>query len=128
MRRIAFVLLLRFDCFLSWQPSRRSTAARLVTTQAGNGCSHGAGLPAIRRAHADPRFRCQTCRCWLFPRVAWSRAASHLLRSFLFDVSPFDPGVRAFSAIVMLLLALAGSVLPARRASGTDAMLALGGE
>jgi hypothetical protein len=32
-------------------------------------------------------------------------AASRLLRSFLFEVSPFDPGVLALSAIAMLLLA-----------------------
>jgi predicted permease len=55
-------------------------------------------------------------------------AASHLLRSFLFDVSPFDPGVLVLSAFAMLLLALAASALPARRASITDPMLALRGE
>src|SRR5438876_2770565 len=55
-------------------------------------------------------------------------AASHLLRSFLFEVSPFDPGVLALSAIAMLLLSLAASALPARRASSTDPMLALRGE
>jgi predicted permease len=55
-------------------------------------------------------------------------AASRLLRSFLFEVSPFDPGVLALSAIAMLLLALAASALPARRASDTDPMLALRGE
>jgi predicted permease len=55
-------------------------------------------------------------------------AASRLLRSFLFEVSPFDPAVLVFSAIAMLLLALAASALPARRASSTDPMLALRGE
>jgi predicted permease len=55
-------------------------------------------------------------------------AASRLLRSFLFEVSPFDPGVLAVSAIAMLLLALAASALPARRASSTDPMRALRGE
>jgi predicted permease len=55
-------------------------------------------------------------------------AASRLLRSFLFEVSPFDPGVLALSAFAMLLLALAASALPARRASSTDPMLALRGE
>jgi predicted permease len=55
-------------------------------------------------------------------------AASGLLRSFLFDVSPFDPGVLALSTVAMLLLALAASALPARRASSTDPMLALRGE
>jgi predicted permease len=55
-------------------------------------------------------------------------AASRLLRSFLFEVSPFDPGVLSLSAIAMLLLALAASALPAARASSTDPMLALRGE
>jgi predicted permease len=55
-------------------------------------------------------------------------AASHLLRSFLFEVSPFDPGVLALSAMAMLLLALAACALPAKRASSTDSMLALRGE
>jgi predicted permease len=55
-------------------------------------------------------------------------AASRLLRSFLFEVSPFDPGVLSLSAIAMLLLTLAASALPARRASSTDPMLALRGE
>jgi predicted permease len=54
--------------------------------------------------------------------------ASRLLRSFLFEVSPFDPGVLAFSTMAMLLLALAASALPARRASSTDPMLASRGE
>lgn len=53
---------------------------------------------------------------------------SHLLRSFLFDVSPLDPGVLALSAVAMLLLALAAAALPARRAAGTDLVLALRGE
>ena len=55
-------------------------------------------------------------------------AVSRLLRSFLFAVSPFDPVVLTLAAVAMLLLALAASALPARRASRTDPMLALRGE
>jgi predicted permease len=55
-------------------------------------------------------------------------AVSRLLRSLLFGVSPFDPMVLGISAVVMLLLALAVSLLPARRASMTDPMLAVRGE
>jgi predicted permease len=55
-------------------------------------------------------------------------AASRLLRSFLFGVSPFDPLVLTFSAAAMLLLALAASALPAARAAKADPMLALRGE
>jgi putative ABC transport system permease protein len=64
------------------------------------------------------------CALGLFGAVA----ASRLLRSFLYAVSPFDPGVLALSAVAMLLLALAASALPAKRASSTDPMLALRGE
>jgi predicted permease len=55
-------------------------------------------------------------------------AASRLLRTFLFAVSPFDPVVLTLAAVAMLLLALAASALPARRASRTDPMQALRGE
>ena len=55
-------------------------------------------------------------------------AASRLLRTFLFAVSPFDPVVLTLAALAMLLLALAASALPARRASRTNPMLALRGE
>jgi ABC-type antimicrobial peptide transport system permease subunit len=55
-------------------------------------------------------------------------AASRLLGSFLFGISPVDPVVLPLSAFAMLLLALAASALPARRAAKTDPMLALRGE
>jgi predicted permease len=55
-------------------------------------------------------------------------AASSLLRSFLFGVSPFDPMVLALAAIAVLVLALAASALPARRAASIDPMQALRGE
>jgi ABC-type lipoprotein release transport system permease subunit len=55
-------------------------------------------------------------------------AASRLLRSFLFDVSPFDPSGLTVSVLAMLLLTLAGSALPAKRACTTDPMTAVHGE
>jgi putative ABC transport system permease protein len=48
-----------------------------------------------------------------------------LLRSFLFGVSPFDPLVLAVAAAFVLMLALAASLLPARRAASIDPMKAL---
>jgi len=54
-----------------------------------------------------------------------SAAASHLLQSFLFGVSPLDPMVLALAALVVLLLALTASLLPARRAASIDPMKAL---
>jgi putative ABC transport system permease protein len=47
-------------------------------------------------------------------------AVSHLLSSLLFGVSAFDPMVMTLAAISLLLLALAASLLPARRAASVD--------
>jgi ABC-type antimicrobial peptide transport system permease subunit len=52
-------------------------------------------------------------------------AASHLLQSFLFEVSPFDPLVLVLAVLSVLMLALAASLLPARRAASIDPMKAL---
>jgi ABC-type antimicrobial peptide transport system permease subunit len=60
--------------------------------------------------------------------LAGAVAASGLLRSFLFGVSPFDPLVMIMAAIVVLLLALVASALPAGRAASIDPMQALRGE
>jgi len=55
-------------------------------------------------------------------------AASKLLRSLLFGVSPFDPLVLSIAVLGVLLLALAASGLPALRAASIDPMRALRGE
>lgn len=60
--------------------------------------------------------------------LAGAAAASSLLRSFLFDVSPWDPLTMAGAAAVVLVLALAASAIPARRAASVDPMKALRGE
>ena len=52
-------------------------------------------------------------------------AASRLLGTFLFGVSPFDPLVLALAAAFVLLLAWLASLLPARRAASIDLMSAL---
>ncbi len=49
--------------------------------------------------------------------LAGAFAASHLLRSFLFGVSGVDPLVLTLAAASLLLLTLAASLLPARRAA-----------
>jgi putative ABC transport system permease protein len=60
--------------------------------------------------------------------LAGAAAASRLLRSLLFGVSPFDPLVLALAAFGVLLLVLLASTLPARRAASIDPMQALRGE
>ena len=55
-------------------------------------------------------------------------AASRLLGSFLFGVSPFDPLVVTLAAVFVLLLAWLASLLPARRAASVDLMSVLRAE
>ena len=52
-------------------------------------------------------------------------AASRLLRTLVFDVSPFDPLVLILAAVLVLMLAMAASLLPARRAASIDPMKSL---
>jgi predicted permease len=60
--------------------------------------------------------------------LAGAAAASTILRSFLFHVSPFDPIVMILTALTVLALALLASALPARRAASVDPIQALRGE
>jgi predicted permease len=55
-------------------------------------------------------------------------AASRLLGSFLFAVSPFDPLVLSLAGVVVLLLACMASLMPARRAASIDLMSVLRAE
>jgi len=55
-------------------------------------------------------------------------AASGLMRSLLYDVSPFDPFMLTAAALGVLLLTIAASALPALRAASIDPMRALRGE
>jgi putative ABC transport system permease protein len=57
--------------------------------------------------------------------VVGSLAVSRLVRSFLFSVSPTDPLIYVEGIVIMLLLALLASALPATRASSTDPSKAL---
>jgi ABC-type antimicrobial peptide transport system permease subunit len=54
--------------------------------------------------------------------------ATRLLRSMLFQVDPLDPFVIVLAAISIFLLALAASVIPARRAASIEPMQALRAE
>jgi putative ABC transport system permease protein len=52
-------------------------------------------------------------------------AASQLLKSFLFGVSPFDPWCLTLATVLVLALALVASLLPAQRAASINPMQAL---
>jgi putative ABC transport system permease protein len=57
--------------------------------------------------------------------VLGSLAISRLIAAFLFDVSATDPLIYAAAAAVMILMTLAASALPARRAASADPLDAL---
>jgi putative ABC transport system permease protein len=57
--------------------------------------------------------------------LAAAVGAAHLLRSFLFGVSPFDPLTFCAVPLLMLICALLASWIPARRAASVDPMQAL---
>ena len=57
--------------------------------------------------------------------LASAAATSHLLHSFLFGVRAYDPLALTGASILVLVLALVASLLPARRAAGVDPMKAL---
>jgi predicted permease len=54
--------------------------------------------------------------------------ATRLMRSMLFQVDPLDPAVIVLAAVSIFLLALAASVIPARRAASVEPMQALRAE
>jgi predicted permease len=54
--------------------------------------------------------------------------ATRLLRSMLFQVDPLDPTVMVLAAVSIFLLALAASLVPARRAASIEPMQALRAE
>jgi ABC-type antimicrobial peptide transport system permease subunit len=60
--------------------------------------------------------------------LAGALAATGVLRSLLFDVSPTDPRVLAAVSLLLCTVALAASYLPARRATAADPMAALRSE
>lgn len=71
-------------------------------------------------------FRLAAVGCIL--GLAGAAAASSVLRSFLFDVSPFDPVVMALTAASVFLLAFAASAIPAQRAATVNPIDALRSE
>ncbi|HTV03999.1 MAG TPA: ABC transporter permease [Acidobacteriaceae bacterium] len=57
--------------------------------------------------------------------IAGALASSRLLQSLLFGVSPFDPVTLSLAVVLILLLVLAASFVPARRAAAIHPMRAL---
>ena len=57
-----------------------------------------------------------------------SLGATRFLRSFLFEVSPFDPMTLGSLATLLFLVSLAAVALPARKAASADPLQAMRSE
>jgi putative ABC transport system permease protein len=57
--------------------------------------------------------------------TAGSLALTRVLRTFLFEVEPTDPAAFLAAALLLIAVALASGVLPARRAAAVDPLVAL---
>lgn len=57
--------------------------------------------------------------------IEQSSLISRLVKSFLFNVSATDPLIYIAAAMIMMLLALLASALPATRAASVDPIAAL---
>jgi ABC-type lipoprotein release transport system permease subunit len=55
-------------------------------------------------------------------------ATTRLLRHLLYDTSPLDPVSLATASLLLIIVTLAASWLPARRATSVDPMVILRGE
>jgi predicted permease len=60
--------------------------------------------------------------------VAAAMLVVRVLKSFLFGLSPWDPGVFAISIIVLLVVGMVAAWIPARRAARIDPLVALKAE
>lgn len=60
--------------------------------------------------------------------AAGSLAGSRLLESFLFNISPYDPVTFIGIALILTIVALFACLIPARRATKIDPLIAMGNE
>jgi predicted permease len=57
--------------------------------------------------------------------VMGAAAGSHVLRSFLYGISPFDPAAYLSAAALLTIAGVAATLVPARRATRVDPLVAL---
>jgi putative ABC transport system permease protein len=86
----------------------------------------GATGPAVQRLVVGEGMR--LAALGLAVGLAGALLLTRLMRSLLFGVAPTDPLTLAATAALLAAVALAASWLPARRAAGTDPMIALRAE
>jgi putative ABC transport system permease protein len=63
--------------------------------------------------------------CGVAIGTAGALALTRVLHSFLFQVEPTDPAAFTAAALLLIAVALAAGLVPARRAAGVDPLVAL---
>lgn len=81
----------------------------------------------VRHLRKSPGFSA-TAVLMLALGIGATTAIFSMMDSLLFEVSPFDPIVLTLSALFVVLLAIAASLIPAQRAASIDPMQALRAE
>jgi putative ABC transport system permease protein len=93
------------------------------TREIGIRMAVGAGAGRVMRLIVGQGMRLVVLGIAIGLTVAF--AVTRVMRSLLFDVSPTDPATYAAIAALLCAVALVGCVLPARRASRVDPLVAL---
>ncbi len=83
----------------------------------------GAGRPGVMRLILTSGAKLGLTGCGIGAVTAIF--ATRLMRTLLFQVDPLDPAVIVLAAVTIFLLAIAASVIPARRAASIEPMQAL---
>jgi putative ABC transport system permease protein len=101
---------------ISYAVSRRTAeiGIRIALGAPGEAIRRGVLLQGLRMAAAG-----------VVMGIAFSLAATRLLRTLLFEIKPIDPLTLAISASLVVLVTLATSYFPARRASLVHPMVSL---
>jgi len=98
-------------------------SAALRTQEMAIRLALGAQRAAVMRLILASAVKLGVAGCGL--GVIGAYFATRLMRSMLFQVDPLDPAVLTLAAVCVLLVAVAASVIPARRVAAIDPMRAL---
>jgi putative ABC transport system permease protein len=109
---------------------RRVRAARVfgVATHAGDRRPRGAWRVPPRRHRPHRRAGTATRRRGILLGLVGAFGVTHLVASFLYNITPTDPLTFASASLFLIAVALFASYVPTRRATAVDPLIALRSE